>query len=202
MQRISENGVWRRIQSTSEWRWESRCGGQGGLCGWWRWRRGAAWRSFSELSINTDYMRVDSVKASGRKEEEKSKCKRSWNQKGSCAISPMRVMTGLPHTWAVLCIPSSAKPCTRTLTHTCMRSRGDRRRRGCVGFLWQGELHASRAWYITPEWRTKAGQTERERRKEEEEALLLSSFFLFRRLLGGFLSGGFFPWRSDKDRIR
>lgn len=52
-----------------------------------------------ELSINTDYMHVDAVKESGRKEEEKSKCKiKKLESKGSCAISAMGVMTALPHT--------------------------------------------------------------------------------------------------------
>ena len=77
-----------------------------------------------------------------------------------------------------------------THTHTHTHSPGDRWRRGCVVFPWQGELHASRTWYITPECRTKAGQTERARRKEEEEeestsppffpsCRLLLFFFLF-----------------------
>lgn len=68
-----------------------------------------------ELSINTDYMHVDAVKESRRKDEEKGKCKRKkLESKGSCAISAMGVMTGLLHTWALLCIPQTLH--THTVT--------------------------------------------------------------------------------------
>jgi len=106
----------------------------------------------------------------------KGKCKiKKVESKGSCAISAMGVMTGLPHTWAVLCIPSSADPYAHTQTHT-HTPHSDQRQQGFVGFLWQGELHASCTWYITPERRTKAGQTEQERKKERRRRALL--FFL------------------------
>lgn len=58
-----------------------------------------------ELSINTDYMHVDTVKESGRKDEEKGKCKiKKLESKGSRAISAVGVMTALLHTWFMECI--------------------------------------------------------------------------------------------------
>lgn len=53
----------------------------------------------TERSITTDYMHVAAVKESRRKEEEEGKCKiKKEGSKGSCRISAMGVMTGLPHT--------------------------------------------------------------------------------------------------------